>query len=68
MKHTGQPGFGEHDLTADEVFSADIANLFSRVVTLAEKAGKHVELMVVPGRDPTLRWSRPRSGCARRLW
>jgi len=54
VKHTGQPGFGEHDLTADEVFSADIATLFSRVVTLAEKAGKHVELMVVPGRDPNL--------------
>jgi nucleotide-binding universal stress UspA family protein len=52
IKHTGQPGFGEHDLTADEVFSTDIAKLFSLVVTLAEKAGKHVELMVVPGRDP----------------
>ena len=52
VKHTGQPGFGEHDLTADEVFSTDIAKLFSLVVTLAEKAGKHVELMVVPGRDP----------------
>jgi HAMP domain-containing protein len=54
VKHTGQPGFGEHDLTADEVFSADIAKLFSLVVTLAEKAGKHVELLVVPGRDPNL--------------
>ncbi|MGD0201341.1 MAG: APC family permease [Bryobacteraceae bacterium] len=52
VKHTGQPGFGEHDLTADEVFSTDIAKLFSLVVTLAEKAGKHVELMVVPGRGP----------------
>ena len=52
VKHTGQPGFGEHELTAGEVFSTDIAKLFSLVVTLAEKAGKHVELMVVPGRDP----------------
>ena len=26
--------------------------MFSQVVTLAEKAGKHVELMVVPGSDP----------------
>ncbi len=52
VKHTGTPGFGEHDLTADEVFSSDIAKLFSLVVTLAEKAGKHAELMVVPGRDP----------------
>jgi len=36
------------------VFSDDIAHLFSLVVTLAEKAGKHVELMVVTGRDPNL--------------
>jgi amino acid transporter/nucleotide-binding universal stress UspA family protein len=54
VKHTGTPGFGEHDLTADEVFSTDIAKLFSLVVTLAEKAGKHVELMVIPGRDANL--------------
>jgi amino acid transporter len=47
-----QSAFGEHDPTAAEVFSADIARLFSLVVTVAEKAGKHVELMVVPGRDP----------------
>ena len=26
--------------------------MFTHVVTLAEKAGKHVELMVVPGTDP----------------
>jgi len=54
VKHTGQPGFGEHDPTPDELFSADVAKLFSLVVTLAEKSGKHVELMVVPGRDPNL--------------
>jgi nucleotide-binding universal stress UspA family protein len=54
VKHSGAPGFGEHDPSADEVFSDDIAHLFSLVVTLAEKAGKHVELMVVTGRDPNL--------------
>ncbi len=54
VKNSGQPGFGEHELTADEVFSTDVAQLFSLVVTIAEKAGKHVELMVVPGRDPNL--------------
>jgi amino acid transporter len=54
VKYTGQPGFGEHELSADEVFSTDIAKLFSLIVSLAEKAGKHVELMVVPGRDPNL--------------
>ncbi len=52
VKYTELPGVGEHDLTADEVFSSDIAKLFSTVVSMAEKAGKHVELMVVPGRDP----------------
>src|SRR5207302_8488350 len=26
--------------------------VFTKVVTVAEKAGKHVELMVVPGTDP----------------
>jgi len=44
--------FGEHAPTADELFSTDIARLFSTVVSLAEKAGKHVELMVLTGRDP----------------
>jgi nucleotide-binding universal stress UspA family protein len=52
VKATGQPGFGEYELTPEEVFSTDLAQLFSLVVTIAEKAGKHVELMVVPGRDP----------------
>jgi len=54
VKNSGQPGFGEHELTADEVFSTEVAQLFSLVVTIAEKAGKHVELMVAPGRDPNL--------------
>jgi amino acid transporter len=52
VKYTGLPGFGEHELTTDEVFSTDIARLFSLVVNMAEKAGKHVELMVTTGRDP----------------
>ncbi len=47
-----QPGYGEHELTSEEVFTTDIAQLFSRVVSVAEKAGKHVELTVVVGRDP----------------
>jgi amino acid transporter len=51
VKYSGQPGFGEHELTTDEVFSTDMANLFSKVVTMAEKAGRHVELMVLTGRD-----------------
>jgi amino acid transporter len=42
-------GSGESDLAADQVFTNDVGLLFSRVVEIAEKAGKHVELMVVPG-------------------
>ena len=36
----------------DQIFSDDETAVFTHVVTLAEKAGKHVELMVVPGSDP----------------
>jgi hypothetical protein len=43
---------GEHPLTTDQIFSDDETNVFTKVVTIAEKAGKHVELMVVPGGDP----------------
>jgi len=43
---------GEHGLDADQIFSDDETAVFTRVVALAEKAGKHVELMVVPGSDP----------------
>jgi hypothetical protein len=47
-----QAASGEHSLEAGQIFSDDETNVFTRVVTLAEKAGKHVELMVVPGTDP----------------
>jgi len=43
---------GEHGLETAQIFSEDETVVFSRVVTLGEKAGKHVELMVVPGTDP----------------
>ena len=45
-------GSGEHPLTTDQIFSDDETAVFTRVVSVAEKAGKHVELMVVPGTDP----------------
>ena len=53
VKKVSEAGAGEHGLEADQVFTDDIAKLFSNIVSLAEKAGKHVELMVVPGIDPT---------------
>lgn len=45
-------GAGEFDLNEDQIFSAYEQELFSRVVELAEKEGKHVELLVVPAVDP----------------
>jgi amino acid transporter len=45
-------GSAEYPLTADQIFADDETTVFTRVVSLAEKAGKHVELMVVPGTDP----------------
>jgi hypothetical protein len=52
VRQISPAGVGEHPLGADQIFSDDETNVFTRVVTLAEKAGKHVELMVVPGTDP----------------
>ena len=54
VKRVTEAGSGEFGLEANQVFSDDISTLFTRVVTVAEKAGKHVELMVVPGTDPNL--------------
>lgn len=45
-------GSGEYDLSADQLFTDSETELFSKVVSLAEKAGKTVELIVVPGTDP----------------
>lgn len=43
---------GEYDLAQEQIFSGYEKELFSRVVTLAEKEGKPAELLVVPGNDP----------------
>lgn len=45
-------GAGEFDLTTRQIFSDYEKELFSKVVELAEKEGKHVELVVVPGVNP----------------
>ncbi|MBZ5591880.1 MAG: APC family permease [Acidobacteriia bacterium] len=47
-----QAGSGEHGLEADQLFATDETDVFTKVVFLAEKAGKHVDLLVVPGTDP----------------
>src|SRR5581483_11113878 len=36
---------------ADQVCGARETELFSKVVNIAEKTGKHVELLTIPGRD-----------------
>ena len=52
VRQVTQAASGEHPLDTGQIFSDDETTVFTRVVTLAEKAGKHVELMVVPGSDP----------------
>jgi amino acid transporter len=51
VRRTSGYGSGGYELEVDQIFSNRIAELFSHVVTVAEKAGKHVELLVVPSRD-----------------
>jgi amino acid transporter len=45
-------GAAEYDLHEDQIFAGVEQELFSHVVSLAEKSGKTVELLVVPGVDP----------------
>jgi len=45
-------GAAEYGLRDDQLFSDYEKQLYSRVVELAEKEGKPVELLVVPGVDP----------------
>jgi amino acid transporter/nucleotide-binding universal stress UspA family protein len=52
VRQVTQAASGEHPLDVSQIFSMDETEVFSKVVNLAEKAGKHVELMVVPGSNP----------------
>jgi len=45
-------GAGEYDLADSQLFSDYEQELFSHVVTVAEKEGKSAELLVVPGTNP----------------
>jgi amino acid transporter len=51
VKRITRQGSGGFELAPDQIFTDRVAQLFTKVVTVAEKAGKHVELLVVPGRD-----------------
>ena len=46
----GPTGF--QDMPVDQLFTSYEKNLFSRVIKIAEKEGKHVHLVVVPSSDP----------------
>ncbi len=45
-------GAGEYELSDQQLFTDYERELLSRVVTMAEKEGKTVDLLVVPGIDP----------------
>ncbi len=45
-------GAGEYELREDQIFAEYEQTLFSRVVEIAEKEGKPVDLLVVPGVNP----------------
>jgi amino acid transporter len=45
-------GAGEYELSDQQLFSDYERELLTRVVTMAEKQGKTVDLLVVPGVDP----------------
>jgi amino acid transporter len=45
-------GAGEYELAENQLFSDYEKELLTRVVSMAEKEGKHVDLLVVPGVDP----------------
>ena len=52
VKIVTQAASGQHDLEVDQLFAGQENDVFSIVVGLAEKAGKHVELLTVPATDP----------------
>jgi len=45
-------GAGEYDLADNQLFTDDERELFTRVVAMAEKEGKTVDLLVVPAVNP----------------
>jgi len=45
-------GAGEYDLAENQLFTDDERQLFTRVVAVAEKEGKTVDLLVVPAVNP----------------
>ncbi|HEY2384810.1 MAG TPA: APC family permease [Terriglobia bacterium] len=76
IRGVSNAGTGEYLLSEEQLFTEYERELFSRVVSLAEKEGKPVELLTVPGLNPfdamvrtaaTLQASRLVSGVSARM-
>src|SRR5438046_4041154 len=52
IRSVSTAGIGEYALSQDHLFTDYERELFSRVVSVAEKEGKPVELLTVPGVNP----------------
>jgi len=52
VRPAAEAGTQEKALRPEEIISGEEVDVFSGVVHLAEKCGKHVELLVVPASDP----------------
>jgi amino acid transporter len=53
LRLVGRASSGEHELTADELFSVNEQKLFTHALALAEKKGKSIHLAVAPA---TQKW------------
>jgi amino acid transporter len=52
VRRVSKSGAGEYQLSQDQLFAEYEQVLFTHVVSMAEKEGKPVELVVVPGMNP----------------
>jgi amino acid transporter len=52
MRRISKAGSGEYELSRNQLFAEFEQTLFTHVVSMAEKEGKPVELVVVPGFNP----------------
>jgi len=51
LRLLGRAGAGEHELSAEELFSVNEQDLFTRALALAEKRGKSIHLAVAPATE-----------------
>jgi amino acid transporter len=51
LRLLGRAGAGEHELSAEDLFSVNEQDLFTRALSLAEKRGKSIHLAVAPATE-----------------